>query len=565
MVVINDISERTKLRESKMSEMLKTIMLCSISHELRSPVNQINGVLTLLYPTLTSERQLGLFNIANSSVELLKLKVNDMLDFYEVETNNFQPKMAVFNPRKMLTYIKKVFLPILDKNNLKLYFMIHENAPEYIYHDADRIQKVLINFVSNAVKYTRKGIICISFDWELDLENPPEGTIKFSVSDTGIGIAKERRENLLVFLDPSNYKNAEDGIAATPKLAGTGLGISQKIMNMLGSQIELISAEGSGTIFWFKLKINKENLSKIPANQSVRCIMDPDENIQKSLRTHIDSDRKFTFDFEETKKLKRSASLTGALKLNYNLFEINSLDYSDSDSCISPNNPLAKMVNLKEREMIRLLDNTKRHNKDEDHTKLNNYNDPINCNQRDLDKYSPIEILPIYKGTTQEENMEFRWKVNFESFDKDLVVGNEISSRIRNIPLFVEDASSLGSKADPTKERRQCNSFEVKPKYFDVGEKEINDISMEMRPLEASNSFEETKVGSSALTLLSHPNNFAQRNNLLTDTSLIDKENKSKSKFSKNKSEINKTMLAIINKDIDIESLVICKLLLYLF
>ena len=65
-------------------------MLWSISHELRSPVNQINGVLTLLLPTLSTPEQRNLIRIANSSTELLKLKVDDMLDFYEVETNNFK-------------------------------------------------------------------------------------------------------------------------------------------------------------------------------------------------------------------------------------------------------------------------------------------------------------------------------------------------------------------------------------------------------------------------------------------------------------------------------------------
>ena len=90
MIVINDISERARLRESKISEMLKTIMLWSISHELRTPVNQINGALTLILPTLATSEQRNLIRIANSSTELLKSKVDDMLDFYEVETGNFK-------------------------------------------------------------------------------------------------------------------------------------------------------------------------------------------------------------------------------------------------------------------------------------------------------------------------------------------------------------------------------------------------------------------------------------------------------------------------------------------
>jgi len=259
MVVLNDISEREKI--TKISEMLKTIMLCSISHELRTPVNQINGVLTLLLPTLRSQKQKELLRIANSSTELLKVKVNDMLDFYEVETHNFKMKKSVFNPRKAFSYIKKVFYPILDKNNLKMYFLIHEKTPEFVFHDAERIEQVLTNFVSNAVKYTKKGMICVSIDWEEDPTDRKNGTIKFSVSDTGVGIHKDRKQNLLKFLEPQNFIDFDqwkEGGPVTPKLAGTGLGISQKILNMLDSQIEFTSIENQGSVFWFSLNVNFE-------------------------------------------------------------------------------------------------------------------------------------------------------------------------------------------------------------------------------------------------------------------------------------------------------------------
>lgn len=81
MIVLNDISEKARFKEAKLSEKLKTVMLCSISHELRSPANQINGVLSLLKPTLTSSQQLSLFHIATSSTEILCTKINDLLDY----------------------------------------------------------------------------------------------------------------------------------------------------------------------------------------------------------------------------------------------------------------------------------------------------------------------------------------------------------------------------------------------------------------------------------------------------------------------------------------------------
>lgn len=199
-------------------------------------------------PTLESKRQKELLKIANSSTELLKLKVNDMLDFYEIETHKFKAEKRLFNPKSLFVYIKKVFMPVLDRKSLKLYFLIHEDIPDQVYQDPERIQQVLANFVSNSIKYTKKGIICVSADWISNKGSTTCEKIKFSVSDTGIGIAKKKRDNLFNFLDPSKFQEVfeenESQQTITTKLAGTGLGIAHRIITELGSQIEFTSTEG---------------------------------------------------------------------------------------------------------------------------------------------------------------------------------------------------------------------------------------------------------------------------------------------------------------------------------
>jgi len=209
MVVINDISERARFREAKISEMLKTVMLCSISHELRTPVNQINGVLTLLLPTLNTAEQKSLLRIANSSTELLKLKVDDMLDYYEIETRNFKPEMKEFNPSEILEQLKLIFSCVVNKSNVKLYFYIHENTPKKILQDRERINQILANMVSNSIKYTKSGMISIIIDWEDDKFDPKTGFIKFSVSDTGCGIQNKSKQNLFAFLSPKNIRDIQ--------------------------------------------------------------------------------------------------------------------------------------------------------------------------------------------------------------------------------------------------------------------------------------------------------------------------------------------------------------------
>lgn len=116
---------------------------------------------------------------------MLKVKVDDMLDFYETETNNFKPEIKEFDPRKIFQYLKAVFTPVIDHKHVKVYFLIHDMTPTVVYHDIKRITKVLVNLVGNAVKYTKKGMISIMIDWEPNLKNDEGGSIKFTVSDTG--------------------------------------------------------------------------------------------------------------------------------------------------------------------------------------------------------------------------------------------------------------------------------------------------------------------------------------------------------------------------------------------
>lgn len=170
-------------------------------------------MLTLLLPTLETKEQKHLIKIANSSTELLKLKVDDMLDFYEAETKNFKPEKKPFDPRKLFAYLKTIFSPMIDHTNIKLYFFIHERTPEMIFHDMDRIKQVLVNIMSNSVKYTKKGVISAIIDWEDAKHTDDErcGMIKFTISDTGSGIPKHKKKNLFTFLDPQNFKELLKG------------------------------------------------------------------------------------------------------------------------------------------------------------------------------------------------------------------------------------------------------------------------------------------------------------------------------------------------------------------
>ena len=270
MVVMNDISEKMKLRESKISERLKTTMLCTISHEIRSPVNQISGALALMqhgsekdkqFTIEMWEKQQNLLNIAQSASESLKYKVDDLLDFYEIDTGSFELEESLFDIKSVVTTVQKLFEPLINSKKIKLCNFIHNNVPTTIVSDQKRIIQILVNIVGNSVKYTLEGYITLVVDW-LDVEERGglNGFVRFSVSDSGVGISEEKRKTLFKFLQPNLYKNIDESDSSSQdqnQLAGTGLGISQKIAWKLGSEIKFISSVDSGSKFWIEIKAQR--------------------------------------------------------------------------------------------------------------------------------------------------------------------------------------------------------------------------------------------------------------------------------------------------------------------
>ena len=304
MIILNDISERIDLKASQVSEKMKTIMFWSISHELRSPLNHITGIQSLLKTKLATEEQRNLIKIAESSTEVLKIKIDDILDFYEVESGDFIIEKLQFDVRNQCKELETVFLPLMNEKRTKLLFYVNEQTPKLITHDACRIHKILVNLISNAVKYTKNGAIVVTVDWkEVESEeNSSHCYIKYTVSDTGRGISKEKKQTLFKFLDPNCYKNSDlinSREPMTTSLAGTGLGISQKIANMLGTRIEYTSTVNVGSTFWFTVEITDFYVpSDIPKNRLLRyshyysIIFISYFSVQRAKRSPLKSSRK---------------------------------------------------------------------------------------------------------------------------------------------------------------------------------------------------------------------------------------------------------------------------------
>ncbi|CAI2373590.1 unnamed protein product [Moneuplotes crassus] len=280
MVVFSDISERVQFKISKMSERIKTVMFRSISHELRSPLNHISGMLSLLKSKLITEEQKSLICIAECSTELLKMKIDDILDFYEIESGSFIVKKDQFDVRAQCRELESVFLPLMNTQKIKLLFYVNECIPELIVHDARRIHKILVNLIGNSIKYTRSGAIVVTIDCKENksIDKSWKYRIKYCVSDTGRGISKNKHD-LFSFLNPDGINMSSSSQDDTTTLGGTGLAITQKIADQIGTRVEFESRVKVGSSFWFTVDISEIYGIKIENSKNVKEPILPRESL----------------------------------------------------------------------------------------------------------------------------------------------------------------------------------------------------------------------------------------------------------------------------------------------
>lgn len=270
-----------KLRDEKISGKIKTMMLCSVSHELRTPLNQIDGMLYLAKVQCSDPKIEYYLSMAQNSSEFLVTKIDDILDYYEIETNNFKPVMASHNLSEFMTNIKESFMPIIDPKTKKLSIMIDKKAPDNVTFDKKRIRQVLNNLITNAVKYTEKGFVLVTIDWETVSTgnsvskdnkeiNNSNHYLKFQVSDSGCGISKRRNKELYSLFSQQQMESGEydeNGDQSATKLAGLGLCVAQKILKQFRAKLQHSSSVNVGSKFWFRLKVDEFEFVQPEDNQ----------------------------------------------------------------------------------------------------------------------------------------------------------------------------------------------------------------------------------------------------------------------------------------------------------
>ncbi|MHA3789820.1 PAS domain S-box protein [Flavobacterium hauense] len=285
--IATDISSLKQMEISLMEERdraeaaskSKSEFLANMSHEIRTPLNGVIGFSDLLMKTELSDSQRKYMQMVNTSAHSLLDIINDILDFSKIEAG----KLELSEERTDIINICSQSIDIVKHQahakSLEILLDIAPGLNRYVYADPVRLRQILVNLLGNAVKFTTEGEI------ELKVRSTPnnnsdEMQFTFAIRDTGIGIAPQNIEKIFNAFD-------QEDASTTRKYGGTGLGItiSNKLLALMGSSLEVVSEVGKGSTFYFRIpfRIEKNSAPVIKTKLKVKNVLLVDDNANNLL------------------------------------------------------------------------------------------------------------------------------------------------------------------------------------------------------------------------------------------------------------------------------------------
>lgn len=293
----NQVKERTKAleqqtqhayeakAEAEQAALAKSQFLASMSHEIRTPLNGVLGMIELLKTTPLNNEQLEYVSTVHNSGHALVRVINDILDYSKIESGKFDIEHIPLNVSQLLDDCTSIFSFTAMESGVQLYTKIDLDVPDVIISDPTRIKQILINYLSNAFKFTDQGKVVIHIS-KFSNEGE-EDRLRFSVKDTGVGIETSKIPKVFEMFSQADS-------STTRQYGGTGLGLAicKKLALLLGGDAHAESELGAGSDFYFEILLTSANKEETLENKKQYSslegkkllIVDPSKTFQETYR-----------------------------------------------------------------------------------------------------------------------------------------------------------------------------------------------------------------------------------------------------------------------------------------
>jgi two-component system, chemotaxis family, CheB/CheR fusion protein len=338
----NDAEIKTQIAEDAVKA--KQQFLSNMSHEIRTPMNAIIGFTNVILKTKLDNSQKEYLNAIKISGDALVILINDILDLAKVDSGKMTFEQIPFDLSVSIDTIFQLFEAKVKEKNVEFIKIFDKNIPAFLIGDSMRLRQIILNLVSNAIKFTSKGKIIMAV--RMLYQNQDKVSIEFKITDTGIGIPDNKLEHIF-----NNFEQAHKETSSSYGGTGLGLAIVKQLVERQGGTIIVNSELGKGSTFGFVLDfITTQPMETIEANQNLVQIMPVIDSTIKKIKVLVAEDmalnqllikiilNDFNFEVDIAENGKIAIEKLGSTSLgSTSLTNPNESEYTNKEAVIEPN------------------------------------------------------------------------------------------------------------------------------------------------------------------------------------------------------------------------------------